>query len=99
MKAKNFDFETVKELNLVIENEYQDYQVEESLRKNYLKKYVKGKFDFKKAEKGVLNLVVTPRARKYQKEWGLKIARPEREAIAKARLRRIMRTIREEDLS
>ena len=90
------DFETVKELDLVIDNERSDYDQEMWLGKNYAKKYKKGKFDFAKAHKGVKNLIVVPRVRKYQNEFGgMKIGNPERDAIAKARLRVIMRRIRE----
>lgn len=92
---KMIDYEQVKELNLVIENEYDDYKKEEWLADNYAKKWKKGKFDFAKAQKGVKNLIVTPRARKYQNEFGGKIGNVERDAIAKARLRAIMRQIRE----
>ena len=89
------DFEAVKELNMIIENNYSDYKQEMWLGKNYAKKYKKGKFDFAKAQKGVKNLIVVPRARKYQNEWGVKIGSSERDAISKARLRAIMRAIRE----
>ena len=47
------------------------------------------------AKKGVKNLLVTPRARKYQNEWGVKVGNKERDAVSKARLRAIMRRIRE----
>jgi len=97
MKNKNFDFDVVKELNITIENEFDIYKQEEELRKNYAKKWNKGKFDFGLAQKGVKNLIVVPRIRKYQKEYGMKIGDPERSAIAKARLRAIMQRIREED--
>ena len=89
------DFEAVKELNMVIDNERSDYDQEMWLGKNYAKKYKKGKFDFGKAQIGVKNLIVVPRVRKYQNEWGLKVGNKERDAIAKARLRVIMRRIKE----
>lgn len=95
MKKKNFDFEMAKELNLVIENEYDDYKQEEWLTENYAKKWKKGKFDFAKAKMGVKNLIVTPRARKYQNEFGGKISNDVRDAVATARLRAIMRAIKE----
>ena len=95
---KVIDFEAVKELDMVIENEYDDYQKEEVLSKNYLKKWKKGKFNFELAQKGVKNLIVVPRVRAYQKEWGVKFGSQERDAIAKARLRRIMNRLREEKM-
>jgi len=95
MKQKNFDFELVKELDLVIANEYEDYKQEQALAENYIKKWKKGMFNFEKAKKGVLNLIVTPRARKYQKEFGINIGKQEREAVATARLRALMVQIKE----
>jgi len=65
------------------------------LGKNYAKKYAKGKFNFSQAKQGVKNLLVTPRARAYQNEWGVKVGTKERDAVTKARLRAIMRRIRE----
>jgi arginyl-tRNA synthetase len=90
------DFELIKELNLTMENEVEDYKKEEALAKNYARKLKSGKFDFKKAHKGVLNLVVVPRARKYTHSFGVKIPKLEREEVAKARLRAIIRRIKEE---
>jgi len=95
--VKNIDYNVVKEIDMVIANEYEDYQKEELLTKNYAKKWKKGNFDFGLAHKGVKNIIVTPRARKYQGEWGIKIGDVERDAIAKARLREIMRRIKEGD--
>ena len=91
------DYNMVKELNMVIENEYSDYQKEDWLAENYLKKWKKGKFNFEKAKQGVNNLIVTPRARKYQNEWKVKIGSEERDAVSKARLRRIMQVIKEKE--
>jgi basic membrane lipoprotein Med (substrate-binding protein (PBP1-ABC) superfamily) len=97
MKKKNFDFNLMKELNLVADNEYSLYQKEDFLSDNYLKKWKKGKFDFGMAEKGVKNLIVTPFVRDYQKKWlsGARVPSDVRDALAKARLRRIMTIIRE----
>jgi len=94
-KRNNFDFELVKELGLVAENERTLYEKEGILAKNYSKKMKSGKFDFGLAQKGVKNLVVTPFARDYQRQWGVKVPKDERDALAKARLRAILRRIRE----
>lgn len=93
----DIDYNFVKELNLTIENEQDDYKVESYLAKNYAKKYNKGKFNFGMAEKGVKNLIVIPRSRKYQNQFGGKVPNDVRDAVAKARLRNIMRRIREGD--
>ena len=100
-KIKNIlDFETVKELNMVIENEHSDYDKEMWLGKNYANKYKKGKFNFKQAQQGVKNFIVVPRVRKYQNEFGgMKIGNAERDAISKARLRAIMMRIRDGDFN
>jgi len=98
MRKKNFDFELQKELNLTMENEREIYDQEGWLAKNYSKKLKKGKFDFAKAQKGVNNLIVTPRARKYQNEFGMKVPNDVRTAVAKARLRDMMRRIREGEI-
>ena len=96
MVKKEFDFEAVKELDLVISNEHEDYKREQALAKNYGKRWKKGTFNFQKAQQGVKNLVVVPRVRKYQKQFrGMKIGNSERDAIAKARLRAIMRSMKE----
>ena len=95
LKKQIKDFQLIRELDIVIDNEYDDYKKEDALAKNYAKKWKKGKFDFGKARTGVKNLIVTPRARKYQKEWGIKIPALEREEISKARLRRIMQRLRD----
>ena len=95
MKNKNFDFNLATELNLTMENEKNVYDQEGFLGKNYAKKWKKNKFDFAKAQKGVNNLIVTPFARKYQNEWGVKVPNEVRSAVAKARMRAIMRRIRE----
>lgn len=95
-KIKSFpDVEMIREINLVMDNEYSIYQNEDWLNKNYARKYKKGKFDFAKAQKGVNNLIVTPFARKYQNEWGVKVGSAERDAISKARLRQMLRRIRD----
>jgi len=98
MKTKNFDYNQAVEMNLVMENEEGEYKKENWLAKNYSEKFKKGKFDFAKAEKGVNNLLVTPFARKYQKDWGMKVPNNVRQAVTRARLRAIMRRIREGDL-
>lgn len=92
---KMIDYEMVKDLNLTMENEYDVYKQEKYLGKNYARKWKKGKFDFGKAHKGVKNLIVTPYVRKYQNEYKLKVGNTERDAIAKARLRAIMRSVRD----
>ena len=94
-KKNNVDFEMIKELDMVIDNEHTDYVKEMWLGKNYAKKYKKGNFNFAKAQLGVKNQLVTPRARSYQNEWGIKVGSKERDAVSKARLRAIMRRIRE----
>ena len=91
----DIDYNMAIELNLVAENEKDFYDKEMWLGKNYAKKYNKGKFNFIQAEKGVKNLLVTPFARKYQNDWGVKVGTKERDAVTKARLRVIMRRIRE----
>jgi hypothetical protein len=88
-----FDEPLKTEVQLSIENDYPTYQKESSLFGNYQRKIKKGKFDFRKAEKGELNLIVTPFARKYQHEWGVKVGTPERKAIAKARVRYFWRDL------
>ncbi len=95
MKKNILDHEMVKEIDMVIDNEIGDYKQESALGKNYAKKYKKGNFNFAKAQLGVKNQIVVPRARKYQNEWGVKIGTKERDAVSKARLRAIMRRIRE----
>ena len=97
MRKKGFDFNLVKELNLVAENEHSLYLKEDFLSDNYSKKLKKGKFNFDMAEKGVKNLIVTPFVRDYQKKWlgGAKVPRDVRDALTKARMRNIMRVIRE----
>ena len=98
-KKKNpFDYNQAIEMNLVMENEYGEYEKENWLGKNYAKKYAKGKFNFNQAKKGVNNLLVTPFARKYQNEWGVKVPNEVRSAVAKARMREIMRRIREGEI-
>ena len=97
MRKNNFDYELAKELSIVIENEYDDYRKEQELTKNYMKKWKSGKFKFAKAQKGVKNLIVTPRVQKYQNQFGMKVGNAEREAIAKSRLRAIMREIKESE--
>jgi hypothetical protein len=67
---KGYDKAAHSELSLFIDNDYPTYQKEQALVKNYKKKMIKGKFDMKKAEKGVFNLLVVPSARKYAKEYG-----------------------------
>ena len=92
----DIDYNAVIELNLTMENEQDIYNQEMALTKNYAKKWKKPSgFNFQKANKGVRNLIVDPYARKYQKEWGTKIGSKERDAITKARMREIMRRIRE----
>jgi hypothetical protein len=95
MKSKNFDFEAQKELNLTMENEGDIYAKEGMLAKNYARKWKKGQFDFAKAHKGVKNLIVTPFARDYQNKWGTKVPDDVRDAVAKSRVRAIMRRIKE----
>jgi 5'(3')-deoxyribonucleotidase len=95
MAKKDFDFELVKELNLVADNEKSIYDKEGWLAKNYARKSKRGVFDFGKAQKGVKNLIVTPFARDYQKQWGAKVPAKERDAVAKARLRAILRRMKE----
>jgi len=97
-RKKNFDFELQKELNLTMENEKEIYDQEGWLAKNYAKKWKKGKFNFAQAQKGVNNLIVTPRARKYQNEFGMKVPNEVRSAVAKARLREIMRRVKEGEI-
>jgi hypothetical protein len=95
MKKKGFDFNLVKEMDMIADNEFSLYQKEDALQKNYAKKFQKGKFNFGLAQKGVKNLIVTPFARDYQKQWGVKVPKDERDALAKARLRAMLRRIRE----
>ena len=97
-KKSNFDYNQAVEMNLVMENEKSEYDKEMWLGKNYSKKFKKGKFNFAQAEKGVNNLLVTPFARKYQNDWGVKVPNDVRQAVAKARMRAIMRRIREGEL-
>ena len=97
-KKSNFDYNQAVEMNLVMENERGEYEKEMWLGKNYSKKFKKGKFNFAQAEKGVNNLLVTPFARKYQNDWGVKVPNDVRQAVAKARMRAIMRRIREGEL-
>jgi len=91
----DIDYNMAVELNLVVENEKDFYDKEMWLGKNYAKKWNKGKFNFTQAKQGVKNLLVTPRARKYQNEWGVKVGEKERDAVTTARMRAIMRRIRE----
>jgi len=93
----NIDYNLAVELNLVMENEKSEYDKEMWLGKNYAKKYNKGKFNFAQAKQGVKNQLVTPFARKYQNDWGLKVGQKERDAVTKARLRAIMMRIRNGD--
>jgi len=94
----DIDYNMAIEMNLVMENEKSEYDKEMWLGKNYAKKFNKGKFDFAKAEKGVNNMLVTPFARKYQNDWGVKVPNDVRQAVTKARMRAIMRRIREGEL-
>lgn len=86
-KPFSFDRQLKDEIQLSLENDYGTYKKEEYLFNNYKKKVKKNKFDFAKAEKGELNLIVTPFSRGYQKEWGIKVPIQERKAIAKSRVR------------
>ena len=97
-RKSNIDYNMAVEMNMVMDNEHDFYKAEEWLGKNYSKKFKKGKFDFAKAEKGVNNMLVTPFARKYQNEWGVKVPNDVRQAVTKARMRAIMRRIREGEL-
>ena len=90
-KSYAFDEPLKTELQISMENDYPTYQRESYLFKNYVKKVHKGKFDFQKAERGELNLIVTPFARKYQREWKFKVGMPERKAVAKSRVRNFWR--------
>jgi hypothetical protein len=94
MKNKNFDFEMAKELSLTLENEGEVYTKEGFLAKNYARKLKSGKFNPQLAHKGVKNLIVIPRARTYQNQYGGKITDEVRNAVAKNRLRAIMRRIK-----
>jgi len=93
------DYNMAIEMNLVMENEHDEYKKESWLAENYAKKYKKGKFDFNKAQKGVNNQLVTPFARKYQNDWGVKVPNDVREAVSKARMRAIMNRIRDGDFA
>lgn len=93
--TKNIDYELAKELSLTMENEGDIYKQEGFLAKNYSNKWKKGKFEFGKAHKGVSNIIVTPYARKYQNQYGMKIPSDVRNAVAKNRLRAIMRRVKE----
>lgn len=93
-KKNPIDFNVVREISLSIENDYPTYQKEQWLTKNYERKWNKGKFNFSKAQGGVKNLIVTPFARKYQNEWGVKVGAKERDAIAKSRFRSIFRDVK-----
>ena len=93
----DIDYNMAVELNLVMENEYGEYEKENWLGQNYARKWKKGNFNFKDAKKGVNNQLVTPFARKYQNEWGVKVDNNVRDAVSTARLRAIMRRIREGD--
>ena len=98
MKKKNIDFELIKEVGMVMNNEHPVYQKEGLLAKNYSRKYNKvGKFNFAKGQKGVLNLIVTPYVRKYQNEYGMRIGTNERNALAKQRFRTIMGRVKRKE--
>ena len=97
-KKSNFDYNQAVEMNLVMENEADEYKKESWLVKNYSQKFKKKGFNFAKAEQGVNKMLVTPFARKYQKDWGMKVPTDVRQAVAKARMRAIMRRIREGEL-
>lgn len=92
---KRIDYILVRDLSLNMENEGRIYEKEGFLAKNYARKYNKGKFNFAKGYKGVKNLIVVPYVRNYQKQWGIKIGNPEREALTKSRMRAVMRRLRE----
>ena len=94
MAKKQFDYNQAIELGITMDNEGEVYSKEGALAKNYAKKYKKGNFDFTKAQKGINNLVVTPFARKYGNDFGMKVPNDVRNAVAKNRLRNIMRRIR-----
>lgn len=93
---REIDSAMINELNLSIDNDYNTYQREMLLHKNYERKERRGKFNEALATKGFFNLIVTPYARKYQNEFGTRIGRAEREAVAKSRLRRYRQRQREE---
>jgi hypothetical protein len=90
----NVDRALINELRLVIDNDSETYNRRElPLMGNYHKKIERGKFNFDKAERGVFNLIVTPQARKYQNEWGVKVGISERKAIARGKTRDMFRSI------
>lgn len=91
--SKNFDKHAARELGLVMDNDYSTYQQENALYKNYKRKFDKGKFNYQKAETGVLNLLVTPQARKYQNEWRVKIGTAERKAVARGKTREMFKSL------
>jgi len=93
------DYNMAIELNLIMENEHDEYKKESWLGKNHPKKYKKGNFNFAKAQKGVNNQLVTPFARKYQNDWEVKVPNDVREAVSKARMRNIMRRIKDGDFA
>ena len=97
-KKSNFDYNQAIEMNLVMENEADEYKKESWLAKNYSQKFKKKGFNLAKAEQGVNKLLVTPFARKYQNDWGMKVPSDVRQAVTRARMRAIMRRIREGDL-
>lgn len=97
-KQPEYDPTAGRELQLWMDNDEQQYKRYTYLAKNYERKFNKGKFNMEKAEKGVFNLLVTPAARGYQKEYGG--SRSEtwqifntttRRGVAKAKTREIFR--------
>lgn len=94
---KMIDYEAVKEISMTMDNEGDVYAKEGLIAKNYARKLKRGKFDFSKAHKGALNLSVTPFVRSYENKFGMKVGRSERDAIAKNRLRTMLRRIRENE--
>lgn len=96
-KRREFDINAYRELDLYTDNTYPIYQRKSALIDNYKKKLAKGKFNMAKAEKGVLNLVVTPSARSYTKEFGgnsrTMFGSDVRKAVAKRHTRDIFRGI------
>lgn len=97
-KVKGFYDKTAgTELRLYAENDYDLYKRETAIVNNYKRKIKKGTFNMVKAEKGVFNLLVTPAARKYTKEFGgnsrTMFPSATRKGVAKGKARDIFRGI------
>jgi len=92
-----FDRDAYRELDLWIDNTELLYRRKMALGKNYAGRIEKGKYDRRKARKGIFNLVVVPAARQYDKEFGSGnksiFDRSTREAVAKSHERQLFKGI------